>query len=145
MLLFMDIDGVLHPVGTHPGNHLTCKPRFEQWAARHADPRFVITSSWRNRYPVAVLQGYFSPEAGSRVIGATPRFYGVTMHRRYREILAWLAKNDAMKEHWLALDDSAADFPPGCPQLVRCVPERGFDNAVASELDHRVSLLKGMA
>ena len=145
MLIFLDIDGVLHPVRTHPAAHLTCRPRFEQWAAGHPDVRFVITSSWRHRYPLAVLQGYFSPEIGARLVGTTPRLYGVTMQRRYFEILGWLEKNNATNQNWLALDDSAADFPPGCPQLVRCLPERGFDDAVAGELDRRITSLGKLA
>ncbi len=145
MLLFLDIDGVLHPVRTHPADHLTCRPRFEQWAAGHPHVRFVITSSWKQLYPLTVLRGYFSPEIGTRIIDMTPRLYGVSVQRRYHEIIAWLDKNNSTGEAWLALDDSAADFPPGCPQLVRCLPERGFDDAVAGELDRRITSLGRLA
>lgn len=85
MLLFLDIDGVLHPVRTHPADHLICRPRFEQWAAGQPDVRFVITSSWRQLYPLTVLKGYFSPVIGTRAIDVTPRLYGVAVQRRYRE------------------------------------------------------------
>lgn len=118
---------------------MNCRPRFEQWAAGHPDVRFVITSSWRQLYPLPVLKGYFSPEIGACVIDVTPRLYGVAVQRRYCEIIAWLDKNNATGEAWLALDDSAADFPAGRPQLVQCVPERGFDDAVAGELDRRIA------
>jgi hypothetical protein len=138
LLLFLDIDGVLHPVATRPDQHLTHKPRFEQWAAGHPDLRIVITSSWRQRYPLAVLKGLFSPAISARVIGSTPRIYGAPAQRRYQEILAWLKKNDAMSLPWLALDDSPADFPPGCPHLVCCDAARGFDDEVARELDRCV-------
>jgi hypothetical protein len=139
MLLFIDIDGVMHPVGTHPADRMSRRPRFEQWAARHPDIRFVIASSWRRLYPLDVLKGFFSAEIGARVAGVTPRLYGDPANRRYHEISAWLEKNNSTGETWLALDDSPADFPDGCPQLVRCVPDRGFDDAVAEELDRRIA------
>lgn len=139
MLLFIDIDGVMHPVGTHPAGRLSCKPRFEQWAAGHPAVRLVIASSWRRLYPLDVLKGLFSAEIGVRVIGVTPRLYGDPTQRRYREILAWLAKNNCAHEAWFALDDSSTDFPEECSQLVRCVPERGFDDEVAVELERRIA------
>ena len=34
---------------------------------------------------------------------------------------------------------SARDFPEGYPQLLSCVPERGFDDEVADEIDCRLA------
>jgi len=138
VLLFLDIDGVLHPVATRPDQHLVHRQRFEQWAAGHPDVQIIITSSWRQRYPLAVLKGLFSPAIGARIIGTTPRIYGVPIRRRYEEILEWLKKNNGLGQSWLALDDSPADFPPGCAQLVCCDPAHGFDDAAARELDRRI-------
>jgi len=139
MLIFFDIDGVMHPVRSRRDAYMSCRPCFERWAGKNPEVRFVITSSWRQLYPLEVLRGYFSEAIQSRIIDTTPRLYGTREHARYQEILSWLKTNDAMDDPWLALDDSYSEFPAQFPQLVRCMPDRGFDDAVALELDRRLA------
>ena len=137
--LFLDIDGVLHPVGTHPTGWLSCKDTFEQWVRKYPGVQLVISSSWRRLYPLKVIQSHFSEDVGVRIIGVTPRITDARPQRRHREILAWLAKNRPPNAGWLALDDSENEYPAQCPQLVPCVSTIGFDDDVAAELDRRLA------
>lgn len=47
---------VRQPEGTHPTGRLSCKPRFEQWAAGHPGARLVFASRWRRLYPEDFLK-----------------------------------------------------------------------------------------
>jgi hypothetical protein len=137
--LLLDIDCVVHPVGSRPSDWMSCKGAFEQWVRRYSNLRLVFSSSRRQLYPLKVLQGHSSADVGARIIGATPRITDARPQRRHREILAWLARNRAVNAVWFALDDSAYEFPAQCPQLVSCVSARGFDDEVAAELDRRLA------
>jgi hypothetical protein len=143
-ILFLDIDGVLHAQGRKPDGsritpHFSCKPRFEEWARGYPQLQLVISSTWRQIYPLPALRGKFSPDIAARVIDVTPRFVDEKPYMRQREILAWLAKHRTPETPWLALDDTVSEFYPGCPQLVACRPEIGFDDTVAAELDRRMA------
>jgi hypothetical protein len=137
--LFLDIDGVFHPLRTPVAERFCCKAGFERWVRKYPDLPLVISSSWRQLYPLPVIRGKFSEDVGARIIDATPRVIDGQPHARHREILAWMAKNRAPGTGWLALDDSVFEFLPGCKELVRCLPERGFDDDVAAELDRRLA------
>jgi len=96
-LLFLDFDGVLHPV--FPRSDLPPSesepfcymPRFAEVLREFPDIEIVITSTWRLHRGIEQLRQNFPADLRSRVVGVTPalvddeRFGG-----RQKEAIAWL-------------------------------------------------------
>lgn len=69
-LLFLDFDGVLHPVGCNPGRYLCCLPLLES-TLRSAPPvDIVISSTWQEAYSIKALASRFSTDMGARIVGS---------------------------------------------------------------------------
>ena len=138
-LLFLDFDGVLHPANSPTCERFVQMPRFEHVMRDHAEVDIVISSSWQDAYSIQQLRWLFSPGIGARIIGGTlsadPRREADT---RYRQILKFLSKVGRMGP-WVALDDTAEEFPINCPYLVLCDSTKGFDEEAETRL--RLDLL----
>jgi len=138
MIIFLDFDGVLHPVPADMRGLFCHLPRLEALLRQHPHVQIVISSSWRETYPWGdVILEIFSPDIRPRIVGMTPtleiRDACDIIGSRYREILDYLGGSGA---DWLALDDDASLFPPGCTELVLC--EDGFCQAEEDELRERL-------
>lgn len=126
MRLFLDFDGVLHPFFYRHSNKAFCYvPRLEAVLKDFPAVQIIITGMHTAKMPLARLTRNFSPDIAKRIIGSTPL---LPLHStediresRYREIQTYLRNSYGP---WLALDDEADLFPPGCPQLILC--EDGF-------------------
>jgi hypothetical protein len=127
-VLMLDFDGVLHPA---QGDGTPEFARLPLLVAAVAGTRceIVISSTWREHYPQPHLRALLGPEIGARVVGVLG-----ADHRgpyvRYQNILAWL-KDNAPAADWRAVDDSAAEFPPGWLQLLLCNGITGLDRATS--------------
>lgn len=126
ILIFLDIDGVLHPHEHYRQAYFSCLPRLE--ALLHAYPgvKIVVTSSWRESFDLHELRRFFSTEMAPRVIGLTPCIDDGKPFRRYREIQQFLAQDGVLEIPWLALDDMAFHYPMPCQQLILCNLRTGF-------------------
>lgn len=115
MLLFIDIDGVLHPVPPH--NHevgvLCHMDRFESIMRDFPGCRIVISSSWREQFDLDTLRDFFSPDIAARIIGVTPVIDELVRFLRQREIERYLASTNQESSPWIALDDDPEHFAPG--------------------------------
>lgn len=143
MILFLDFDGVLHPIPTQDRNLLCHIPRLEGVLRDFPHVQVVISSLWRASHDLDGLRAYFSEDIRPRIIGVTPFtetpawakdsefFFAQT---RYNEILAWTEQVGHIGMAWLALDDSWREFPDPCAELVRCEVENGFDEKVEQKL-----------
>lgn len=125
--VFLDFDGVLHPVFPYydedvPGNHhFRDAPAFEAVLRAHPDVQVVISSSWRQHRSLDALRAKFSPDFGPRIVGKTPdpsEPHGTGS--RQREIEAWLRAQGHEGAPWVAVDDAVFVFSPGA-----CVVETG--------------------
>lgn len=143
MLLFLDFDGVLHPFLARSSADAFCYlPRLEAVLRDFPAVRVVIASTQRERTPLWFLLEQFSADIAARIVGATPvmeiRDASDVAGSRYREIRAYLGDSGAS---WLALDDDATLFPPGCAELVLCgdcfgdAEERALRAALAARKD----------
>lgn len=134
-LLFLDFDGVLHPVSALQvfERRLPCKEairtgRLFRWTSLladvldgHDDVEIAVHSSWRLLVPDAVLREYLGP-LSSRFIGATPR--GLSRWPSIEHVVRRVSPAS-----WLALDDHASKFPcPTPPHVLICDPESGVWN-----------------
>lgn len=141
MVLFADIDGTLHPMNRHGGT-LTCLPLLENVLRKHPGVDVVISSSWRTDRTLEQLRSLFAPDIAGRVIGTTPdrrAQYGIETHQRQREIDDWLREEGREYEGWLAIDDDAWRFVPGCQRLILVDSETGLTAAEAQHLCDRLA------
>ncbi|SCX71781.1 HAD domain-containing protein [Variovorax sp. EL159] len=138
-LLFLDIDGVLHPVGvdySFSSRFFSHLPRLEALLREFESVDVVISSDWRLAESIEQLQRYFSADIRHRIIGATPQIDpNATVHyRRQLEIQAWLDGNGRRVAEWVALDDWPESFEAGFARLVLTDPKQAFDQDSFQEL-----------
>lgn len=123
IILFLDFDGVLHPIPTGDQGVFYHLERFEELLCSHPRLDVVVSSSWRLTYPWDEIKGFFADDLQERIIDKTPNIPGGS---RYEEIQAWLKENSSHSE-WLILDDQPDEFPPECTRLCLCETTVGFD------------------
>lgn len=106
VVLFLDIDGVLHPDGCPPEQHFCQLGNLEQVLRDHPAVRVVISSAWRLAVPLGRIRSHFSKDMRRRVVGVTRSIAQVPdpTGQRQGECQAWL------EEHcpgvaWVAVDD----------------------------------------
>lgn len=135
MIVFLDFDGVLHPFGNRHARPFCDLPRFEAVMRDAPAASIVVTSTQREDQTLAQLRAPFAPDVAARVVGVTP---ALQLHSaadlagiRHREILAYLAAYPSSGP-WLAVDDDAALYPSGLPNLLLC--EDGFSAREAAQL-----------
>lgn len=139
VLVFLDFDGVMHPVGCEPDRHFCQRDLFEEVMREHPDARIVITSTWRQAYPMAEIKRFFSLDIAERIVGKTPTHEDEgDEHVRYLEIRKVLQNPKVAGAQWIAIDDSDFEFPEGCANLLLCHPDRGFDLEASRELRARL-------
>lgn len=68
-VLFLDIDGVLHPGIADTFIRL---PLLEQFMRKHPSLDIVLSTSWRETTRFQKLQRYFSEDLRDRIVGRTP-------------------------------------------------------------------------
>jgi hypothetical protein len=138
-LLFLDVDGVLHPVGvdySFSSRFFSHLPRLEELLREFESVDVVISSDWRLAESIEQLQRYFGADIRHRIIGATPQIDPdvAVHHRRQLEIQAWLDGNGRNDAEWVALDDWLPSFEAGFARLVLTDPARAFDQDSFLEL-----------
>lgn len=137
LLIFLDFDGVLHPIHAADTGQFCHMERFLELLDDFARMRVVISSSWRHQMNPGTLQSLFGRHSG-KVIGATgdipkPKDGFWRLH----EILHWIQDN---KYHgpWLAIDDAAHEFPEDHPNLFLCESGTGLDDEAIEALRRRI-------
>ncbi|RAM61251.1 HAD domain-containing protein [Herbaspirillum rubrisubalbicans] len=125
MILFLDFDGVLHPL-SRPNGAFAMLPHFEQVMLDYPDVDIVISSAWREEHSIEKLRLVFSESFRHKIIDVTPVIRASSPHTREIEILSWLRETGREYEAWLALDDSEWLFSPGCRHLLLTDTNIGF-------------------
>jgi len=127
MILFIDFDGVLHPIQRSEPDF--CRLEL-LWEILRACPNVevVFSTSWREIYTTQELVMRVTKGGGEnlthRIIGSnpsTPRarstYVAGAQPTRHVECERWLAENGQQHRAWLALDDIPEIFPPSSPTL----------------------------
>lgn len=125
MILFLDIDGVLHPFAARHSDRLfTSIAHLWSILERLPEVSVVITSAWRERHALPELVAMLVAQGGGRYaqrfVGATPVLddgSGYKPGTRQRETEAWLAEHAPGSIRHLILDDIETEFSPDCPCL----------------------------
>lgn len=144
-ILFLDIDGVLHPVTAPDTALLSRLPLLEAWLGSRPDVEVVVSSSWRLSHSLEQLKACFSPDLGDRLIGVTDLHWRhvyeetgevplTTQHERELEVRRWLSRNGGTRP-WAALDDERGLYGPGCSCVIVCDGHVGLTPDELSELD----------
>ncbi|MFG9350641.1 HAD domain-containing protein, partial [Pseudomonas aeruginosa] len=108
MILFLDIDGVLHPDPPQPDQRLRSLPRLISVLRDFTQVEVVISSLWREHLSLDQLRELFPIELRERIIGVTPiaeRIDGWLPARREGEILEWLQASGRIDEPWLGFGE----------------------------------------
>ncbi len=139
MLLFLDFDGVLHPLNRSEGTFVHIES-FESVLRDFPSIDIVISSSWRESHDLKELRALFSEDIAQRIVDSTPVFSHLDhQHLREAEIIFWLRDCGREYEEWIALDDSEWLFSPRCPRLILVDSDVGFNDVIGEKLRKRLA------
>lgn len=147
-ILFLDFDGVLHPVHCHESRHFCCLSILEDALRRVPEFKLVITSTWRLENPFEVLRDRFSRDIAARIEGVTPTFSDLKQvpntlisYPREAECHAWRWANGVPHLPWLAVDDRSWNHRPFCNSLLLVDGATGITGFTGSQLVARLQQL----
>ena len=128
--IFLDFDGVLHPVDCSLDLFFNKAKNFFKLIENH-ELNIVITSSWQFDEKYNLIKSKFPEEIRKKIIGETQvKFYGASC--RLKEIEYFLAQNHLLGVDWIAIDDQKDKFPHNFKKLILCSPDTGISD---QELD----------
>ena len=133
LVVFLDFDGVLHPVGEPaldeyfqllPNPNLFCfLPHLTEALAPYPEVQIVVSSDWRRLFDDDTLRGCLGA-MGDRFDGVVETFGGTRAEEIYREV----ARRGLM--HWLVLDDhpSVVEASMTDARFIACDPLLGLSS-----------------
>jgi hypothetical protein len=126
-LLFLDFDGVLHPVDSTARDleRFCWLHHLAQLLNGHDDVRIVVHSTWRYEYNDAELRMLLGP-LGNRFVGGAPR------GPREQVIEMVLQANRGVRHH-LVLDDAEGEFCGARVNLLLLDSQRGLSDEQARQ------------
>jgi hypothetical protein len=143
MILFLDFDGVLHPVGGKA--EMFCRlPLLWRLLRTCPEVQVVFSTSWRETYRFDYLVDFATSNGGEdlacRFIGSTPvpELSEDDPVNRLSECEAWLQENGHATSSWLAIDDNGEWFY-GCANLYTVDQTTGLQD---SDIDEIVRLIQ---
>ena len=116
MILFLDFDGVLHPIEAEGAELFSCLQQLWTLLRRHPEIDVVFSTAWRSRLSLNTLREYVTMDGGEDL---APRFIAATtdkidhdsdLESRLIECESWLAENAREQDPWIAIDDMAGLF-----------------------------------
>ena len=116
MILFLDFDGVLHPLEAEGAELFSCLQKLWTLLRRHPEIEVVFSTAWRSSFPLNTLRKYVTLGGGEDL---ALRFIATTtdeidhdsdLMSRLIECESWLAENAREQEPWIAIDDMAVLF-----------------------------------
>ncbi len=142
MILFLDIDGVLHPDPPQLDQRFRSLPRLVAALRDFPTVEIVISSLWREQLCLDEIRQFFPDDIAARIIGTTPltpRMEGWAPARREGEIIDWLEQAGRSEEPWIAIDDQGWQFTLHRDRLVECVFYDGLDERVEALLREKLN------
>jgi len=124
-LLFIDFDGVLHPLrdDADASEWFCWLPELTRLVMPYADVRLAVHSTWRYLYQPDELHALLGP-LGARAAGSVPR------GPREESILWFADLAGVRRDRFCILDDDGQAFSVlGAPELILCDPQRGLSDA----------------
>lgn len=140
VILFLDIDGVMHPAGARPDQLFCNRENLERVLRAYPAVQVVISSAWRTTVPLRLIRSRFAKDLRRRFFGVTgsmSKFPDPTGQRQ-DECRAWLDSH-CPDAPWIAVDDWVQGFEAGCPHLFLVNPITGLDLSTAKGLGERIA------
>lgn len=134
MRIYLNFDGVLNCIPKHKG-HFEHLPVFEAVLRTHRKVEVIISSSYRELLPIAVMRTFFSTDTRHQIVGITPVLPGC---KRVDEIRAHV-KATGYCQRFIVLDDAPVEFPRHYPPLILCQTTRGLGERELTELLNRLA------
>lgn len=132
-ILFLDFDGVLHPLNSKR-ERLFCKAHYLEKSLEGASCKIVITSNWRLTHSIETMRELLPRKIGEFIIGATDIATEVN-HQRFVEIQNYLKTYiDSSLIDWRAIDDTPQAFPSECENLISCDSHLGMGSAEQTQI-----------
>lgn len=118
LVLFLDIDGVLHPEGVGADLEFYHLDNFQTVLRQFPAVRVVVSSTWRLSMSLEVLRHHFAVDIQDRIVGVTSDLRSIhpPLGLRQRECESWIERN-CPGSSWLAVDDRKSYFDDDCPFL----------------------------
>ena len=136
-VLFLDFDGVLHPVGVPEGPKCFSEMgTFVRLLELLPEVEVVLSTSWRQSHGLEACFEFFPESIRSRIVDANP--YRVEDRDKPDHLLSfvreaecyyWMERNRSLGTPWLALDDDAFRFSEDCKNLFLTNPRTGLVEA----------------
>jgi len=130
LFIFLDFDGVLHPVDARPERRWTSMYVLAEVLYRRPHVQVVVSSSHREFTSMEAMKSIFPADLRDRVVGATPMIAAgagdLQLPGRHREVLAWLDGNGVSESAWIAIDDDSERYSDGCHQFYMVDPNFGL-------------------
>lgn len=138
MILFLDIDGVMHPADCiDPADpRMFGQRQFLESVVRSlaTPPALVISSAWRLTRPLPVILQFFARDIADLIVGVTPQFKDVWRsvpdhmgsYTREAECWAWRFQHGLLAQPWLAIDDKPGLYRPLNTHLYAVDPRTGL-------------------
>ena len=136
-ILFLDFDGVLHPLGASKNDLFSRCSYLENFCSNFSF-EIVITSNWRITNTIDEMILRLPLNMRGKVTGTT-KVIQAKKHKRFQEIKNYLEENKLHDVSWIALDDSYWEFPNFCSNLIRCNPNVGLTIAEQVKIVHWLS------
>lgn len=139
-VLFLDFDGVLHPVSALqwfamglPTNEVIRRGKLFRWTwvldellEPHSDVRIVVHSSWRLLHDDALMPMFLGPLGDC--------YAGITFGAGRWEGIDMVVQQNGLVDYRI-LDDHPEEFPAGLSELITCDSELGvYDKAVQHQI-----------
>jgi hypothetical protein len=144
LILFLDIDGVLHPDPPGRNELFNRLPLFEAALKSLRHVEIVVSSAWRETRTLGELRLLFSDDIAIKIIGVTPFFNAISPpadlvpYPRHAEIDAWLKSSGRSSSQWVAIDDRNYWFKPFLSNLIVCDATTGLTETVAETLKEKL-------
>lgn len=131
MLLFLELEGVLHRPGHDRPDELDGQliANFEAVLRRYRKLEIVLASEWRLRIPHNDLMAWFHADIRARCVGRLP----TTEHpgRSRGDLVAAYLERLGTPRLWAALDADAGAYVDHPEAVFLCQPSQGLDSASA--------------
>ena len=148
LTLFLDFDGVTHPDRARPERQFEAVPLIEKVLRQHPEVELVLSTSWRETYPLDELRYLFSIDISERIVGMTPIYSGDrpwpalpferAQKTRHAECQMWLYQNRSLEHPWIAVDDRPWWFDPECKNVFAVDLNTGFTVADQEPLSQMI-------
>ena len=117
--LFLDFDGVLHPISASGRYFRPENIQPVERAIAGLNPQIVISSTWRFDKSLEEIKELLGDIIGSCVVDITPEFDDPFVHNpRHIEAEMYLEKNGISNMPWVAIDDTSAFYREDAPLLL---------------------------